>query len=272
MQAAIALLNTLLPIGYAVVAMSYSIEFFRQDPFAKRVNVPLLGGLVGLHAVYLGLRMFLYQHIPLASFYEVLTSIAFALAVVYLIIETTLKDQRTGMFVLTFGFGFQTVASAFMTDTFEFPEVLRSPLFGVHTGAAVLGYTSFAVSAIYGVLYLLLYHDLKASRFGLVYQRLPSLDVLARMSLQAAVMGVVFLTTTISIGILWAAQKFPGFHSDPKFVTTVIVWLVYVGAIASHYGLKWDGRRTIYVSLFGFVFMVLSMFLVQVLPSFHGFA
>ena len=42
--------------------------------------------------------------------------------------------------------------------------------------------------------------DLKSNRFGIIYQRLPSLDLLATMSRRAAVLGLLFLTITICIG------------------------------------------------------------------------
>ena len=109
-------------------------------------------------------------------------------------------------------------------------------------------------------------------RFGLVFQRLPPLDVLAKMSLRAAVLGVVFLAVTIGIGILWASQSFPGFYQDPKFILTVFVWMVYAIGISLHYGLGRGGRRTIYFSLVGFALIVLSVVAARLwLPSFHGF-
>jgi len=272
MRATINLLNTLLPMLYAACALNYSIDFFREDPFARRVARPLLGTVVALHALYIALRTGLYEHIPLASIYEVMTTVAFAVAVVYFYVEYRSRTHKTGMFLISFSFIFQTISSAFISSTGEFPDVLRSPLFGVHTGSAVLGYTAFAVSAIYGVLFLLLYHDLKASRFGLVYQHLPPLEVLAKMSLRAAVLGVVFLAVTIGIGVLWASQRFPGFYDDPKFILTVVVWFVYATGIALHYGFGWGGRRTVYFSLVGFALVLLSAMAARLwLPSFHGF-
>jgi len=271
-HATISLLNTLLPMLYGIAAINYAIDFFREDALARRIARPLLGIVVGLHALYMALRTGLYEHIPLASIFEVMTSVAFAVSAVYFYVELRTKTHKTGMFLVSFSFLFQTVSSAFISNSGTFPDILKSPLFGVHTGAAVLGYTAFAVSAIYGILFLLLYHDLKASRFGLVYQRLPPLDVLAKMSLRAAVLGVVFLTVTIVIGVLWAGQSFPGFYKDPKFLLTVGVWLVYAVGIGLHYWLGWSGRRTIYFSLVGFVLILLSAMAARLwLPSFHGF-
>jgi HemX protein len=128
------------------------------------------------------------------------------------------------------------------------------------------------VSAIHGLLFLLLYHQLKSHRFGLIWRRLPSLELLASMSLRAAVLGLVFLTVTIVIGVLWATQRFPGFYGDSKFIMTLLVWFVYGIGIALHYWLGWSGRQTIFLSLVGFVLMVISMAVRLWLPSFHGFA
>ena len=273
MQATLSLLNTLLPMLYGMAAMVYTVDFFREDPLAMRVARPFLAGTVGLHAIYLALRTALYEHIPLASIYEVMTTVAFSVAVVYLYVEVRTKTHKTGLFLLAFSFVFQTLSSAFISNTGSFPAILRSPLFAVHTLSAVLGYTAFAVSAIYGLLYLLLYHDLKTSRFGLVYRRLPPLDVLAMMSLWAVVAGVVFLTVTIGCGAVWASQRFPGFWQDPKFIMTGVVWLVYSAGIGMHYGFGWTGRRTVWFSLFGFALIVLSVMVSRFwLPSFHGFA
>jgi ABC-type uncharacterized transport system permease subunit len=93
------------------------------------------------------------------------------------------------------------------------------------------------------------------------------------MSLRAAVLGLVFLTATITLGALWAAQRFPGFYQDPKFIMTLVVWAVYAVGIGLHYGLGWTGRRTIYVSLIGFGLIVVSVMASRFwLHSFHGFA
>lgn len=272
MNATLQLLNTLLPMLYAVAALAYALDFFREDPFAGRAARPLLLTVVALHGIYLALRTVAFGHPPLASFFEVMTATAFAVSVVYLYVETRSRTHKTGMFLLSFSFAFQTVSSAFVPTGVAFPSILRSSLFGVHTAAAVLGYAAFAVSAVYGILFLALYHDLKASRFGIVYRRLPPLDLLARMSVRAAVFGVASLAVTIVLGVVWASREFPGFERDPKFILSVVVWLVYAAAVLLHYGSAWRPRRTICAFLLGFSLMLLSAAAVRLwLHSFHGF-
>ena len=151
--------------------------------------------------------------------------------------------------------------------------MLKSPLFAFHTLAAVVGYTAFALSAVYGVLYLVLHHELKRSRFGLVYDRLPPLEVLARMSLRSVIVGLFALTVTIVCGSLWASSEFPGFTRDPKFLLTLSVWAVYGVALGLHWGRGWSGRRTITMSLVAFGLLLFSMLASRLLfASFHAFA
>jgi len=273
MEAASRLVNTLLPLTYALTVAAYAAHFFREDAFARKAAQRLMELTLLLHAAHLALRTALYDHVPLATRAELATTVAFAVALVYLAVERRSGDTRTGLFVVSFSLVAQTLSTAFLETPIEFPEILRSPLFALHTVAAVVGYAAFAVSAVYGVLYLLLHHELKRSRFGLVYDRLPPLEVLARMSLRAVLVGLAALTVTIACGSLWAASEFPGFTRDPKFLGTLLVWAVYGLAVALHWGRGWSGRRTINMSLLGFGLLVLSMLAGALLfRSFHVFA
>jgi ABC-type uncharacterized transport system permease subunit len=210
---------------------------------------------------------------PIANPLESMTMIAFAVAVVHLYIELTHKNQGAGAFVIGLVFVFQLIASAFMRPVADVNPILRSPLFGLHTGAAILGYSGFAVSAAYGILFLLLYRELKASRFGRLYDRLPPLELLTQMSIRAAAVGLACLTVGIVVGIVWSSQLGLDVWRDPKFVFTVLLWLVYAICLGAYYALGWSGRRVVYFSLIGFALMIFSMAVVHVLfRSFHSFA
>ncbi len=273
MQAILDLLRIVLPIAYAITLMNYIGIFLRDDPLARRIATPALIVTVILHAASIVLRGVIQHRHPIANPMESLTMIAFAVAVVHLSIELTHKNQGAGAFVIGLAFVFQLIASAFMRPVEVVNPILSSPLFGLHTGAAILGYSGFAVSAVYGVLFLLLYRELKASRFGRLYDRLPSLDLLTRMSIRAAALGLVCLTVAIAVGIVWSSRLGIDVWRDPKFVFTVLLWLVYAGCLGAHYALGWSGRRVVYVSLIGFTIMIFSMAVVHVLfRSFHSFA
>jgi ABC-type uncharacterized transport system permease subunit len=273
MNAALHLLNVALPILYAFAVAAYAVDFARGDTRAVLVARRLMEITLGLHAVYLAVRTTAFGHVPLSSVMEVLTSVAFAVALVYMIVERRTREHRTGVFLVSVPLLTQLVSSIFIRSSGKFPDVLRSPLFAVHTASAVIGYAAFSVSAAYGVLFLLLYHDLKLCRFGLFFDRLPPLAVLSRMCLRAIIVGLSALAVTILCGSAWAWIKFPGFARDPKFLLTVIVWIVYLAAAWLHYRRHVGDRRAILISLVGFALLVVSTILVRLaFSTFHVFS
>ena len=59
-----------------------------------------------------------------------------------------------------------------------------------------------ALAFTYGILWTLLYRNIKASRFGIVYDRLPALTILFRMQRRAVLFGWIALTVSIAIGFV----------------------------------------------------------------------
>jgi HemX protein len=258
---------------YATAVLAYAVDFIRCDARAARAARRLLELVLVLHASYLALRTARFGHVPLASVPEVLTSVAFAVALVYSLVERSSREQRTGVFLVAVPFFSQLASTFFIRNTGDFPAVLRSPLFAVHTSSAVIGYAAFAVSAVYGVLFLLLYHELKLRRFGLFFDRLPPLETLSNMCLRAVFVGLAALTMTIVCGSLWARIKFPGFYYDPKFLATIVVWIVYMIAAWLHYGRRTGDRQVILLSLVGFALLVGAAFIARLaFATFHAFA
>jgi ABC-type uncharacterized transport system permease subunit len=185
-----------------------------------------------------------------------------------------LTDIRgTGPFIIIISIIFQIISSLFIEDLIEVKEVLRSNLLGSHVLSALIGYAGITISAVYGLLYLILYKEIKLNKFGIVFDRLPNLEVLETLSFYSAAIGFVMLTIAIVIGIIWLPTAFPNFsYADPKLIGTSIVWVLYgIGIIAKFFG-KWRGRKVILFSIIGFVLAILSTMLTNFLAhSFHSF-
>ncbi|HEY2923737.1 MAG TPA: cytochrome c biogenesis protein CcsA, partial [Candidatus Eisenbacteria bacterium] len=144
--------------------------------------------------------------------------------------------------------------------------------FELHTLTAVLGYSAFAVSAIYGILFLVLYRDIKANRFSFFYRRMPPLEALAQMNIRAAEGGLVLLTLAIALGVGWLRRSGAGTLADPKIWLTLLVWCVFAFAILAYHRFGWRGPRAIYMSLIGFTTLLLSRVAVDLFfHSFHSF-
>jgi HemX protein len=266
-------LRCAVPTLYLVTLALYGLRFFGRGERYARMARPALVGVLVFHALFLLTFIVVHRRIPLAAAPEILTVTAFTTALAYFYVETRTRNLSTGLFLLGFSTLLQFAASGRIALDLQVPPLLRDPLFGLHTGMAILGYSAFAVSAIYGFLFLLLYHDLKSTHFGLIYRRLPSLDILGRMNIRAAVLGLASLTVAITAGIAWAERLHPGFVRDPMFVLTLLVWVIYAVCVFAYYRLGWRGKRAIYLSISGFVLMGIALIGVSgFLHSFHHFA
>jgi ABC-type transport system involved in cytochrome c biogenesis permease subunit len=119
----------------------------------------------------------------------------------------------------------------------------------------------------------MLYHDIKSSRFGVIYQRLPNLETLERMSITATVFGFILLTIAIVVGLIWLPRISGGVsYADPKLFGTMGIWLIYAIGLTAKRLKGWQGRKMMVLSMFGFATAMFSMTFINVfLSSFHKF-
>lgn len=273
MELLLNLLSALLTLMYGFATVNYLVYFVRQDPFSVRTVTPLLVATVVLHSVYILLRVFHFGRHPIGNLGELLTLVSLAIAVVYLYVERIQRNKATGAFLVGTALVTKLGASTLLPQSEAPASYLASnTLFGVHTVFAVLGHTAFAVGAIYGLMFLLLYRALKRKRFGLIFERLPALDELSKMGFGASLFGWIFLTLTIVLGVTMSLQLFPDFYRDPKFFSSLLVWGVYGTYVATYYLWGWRGARSVYVGLTGFTIAVVAMIGSNFIwSSFHSF-
>lgn len=266
-------LNILLSLLYGASIIFYGLHFFRSSHWAKKYMSRLLQMTALLHLGFLTLRGFYYHYFPSANIYEMATVVALAITLIYLFIEYRLKIHSTGFFILIVVFLLQIFSSIFITFEKTLPEILRSPFFILHTSTVILSYAALFVSTLYGIMYLLLFHDLKSAQFGVIYSKMPSLEELSEMNVRAAIIGFLFLTLTIFFGIIWRNRVLPEVkHFDPQVIGAYLVWMIYGLMI---YGKKigqWTGKGLAYVSIGGFMVIILSVIVVKMITrSFHQF-
>jgi ABC-type uncharacterized transport system permease subunit len=252
--------------------VNYSVYFFREDPFARRTASPFLAFTAALHVVYIVTLAVTFRHHPMASVFEVLSVVALALTLVYLVVEAVQRNRSTGVFILPLVVLAQLVSSIGIRPSAVMNPLFHDPLFAIHTGTVTLAYSAFLLAGSYGLMFHLMYRALRRKQFGRIFERFPSLDVLARMTMGATLVGFLCLTAAIVVGIVWAQRVVPDFYKDAKFLLTLLVWVVYGIALAGHHLARWDGRRVVSVALVGFALMLLSFAAVNLfLPSFHQF-
>jgi ABC-type transport system involved in cytochrome c biogenesis permease subunit len=146
--------------------------------------------------------------------------------------------------------------------------VLQGPLFGIHVSSLLFAYASFALACMIGITYVLLFKEIKAKHLGFFYTRLPSLQVLDHMNQVAIVIGWIFLTIGIIVGVIWAEQARAGYGvdprvqamslQDPKIFVALVCWAVYSFELFAARRIGWGGRKAAYLSALGFAIVLLN--------------
>ena len=267
------ILLVLLPFLYAGLVTAYAVSFFGNVTSLERIKTPACVAIIAIHLTYLGVRTVAFDHPPITSVFEIMTMLALCIAIAYMYIEMKTGVSNTGFFILLLALVFQSTSSFFIKDLIKIPEFLHSLVLGFHVAAALLGYTAISMSAVYGFLYLMLYSEIKSSRFGLIYTRLPSLEMLEMMSHKAEVFGFFMLSIAITIGLFWLPRVFQDFsYLDPKLVGTLVIWFLYAVGLGAKRRLGLQGRKMMILSLVAFGFVFLSMTVINLYMSgFHSF-
>ena len=266
-------INIILPICFIATLAAYFFDFLKEEKKLIHIKRVFLFITLFLHIIYIVLRTVAFDHPPITNVFEIFTVLAITISFSYFLVELVSDIRGTGPFIIILPLIFQLISSFFIQDLTEVKEVLRSNLLGIHVISALLGYSGFTISAVYGFLYLILYQDIKLNKFGLIFNRLPSLEVLERLSLYSAIIGFCTLSIAIIIGIIWLPKAFPTFsYLDPKLIGSALVWLLYAIGITSKVLGNWRGKRIVILSISGFVIAIFSTILSNFLAqSFHSF-
>ncbi len=273
MVPALHILNIILPFLYFAAFSIYFYDFMKgEKKFINTKRIFLFLTLI-VHVIYLIQRTIAFDHTPITNVFEIFTVLALAICFSYFLLELITDIRGTGPFIIIISIIFQLISSLFIEDLVTVKEVLRDNLLGAHVISALVGYSGFTISAVYGFLYLVLYKDIKRNRFGLIFNRMPNLEVLEKLSFYSAVIGFVALTISIVFGTIWLPKAFPDFsYFDPKLISTSIVWILYsIGILSKVFG-KWRGRKLVRLSISGFLVAILSIITSNfIAQSFHSF-
>ncbi len=266
-------LETILPIAYALVTLAYGLAFFRDNTYAAGWRTRLLIITLIAHFLYIGSHTAEYSRCMVTTPFEIMSLIAFTITATYAYIEYRTRSRETGVFMLFVAFLFVVVSSV-MTRMPSVPNpVLEDNTVGIHVSTAIFGYGALAISAVYGVLFLILYRNIRRNTFGPFFKHLPSLESLEKLSVVAAAIGLTFLTVAMLVAMIWLPDAMPNFsYADPKLVITALVWLLYAAVLLSYYVFRIDSRRVMQLSVSGFLLALFSMTVINLFFStFHRF-
>lgn len=149
------------------------------------------------------------------------------------------------------------------TQTYGIKDgMMQSPWAAIHIVFAFLAFSIFCLCFMMGLLFLFQEYRLKHKKMG--SEKLPSLEVLEQLHYKALTVGFVLLTFGIVSGSAWAKTvKGVYFFDDPRQLWTLLAWLLYAFFFQVRFSAGWRGRRSILLSLLGFVVILFTFLEVQ---------
>lgn len=163
---------------------------------------------------------------PVASVAGLVSAVALTVGTVYLFLERRAGTASVGVFPTVVGTVLM-IASVAIGDPLTpiAPELVHWST-ALHVGSALMGYAAVLTAALYGGLFLLQRRALLERRFGLIWERLPSIELLDGFSRGSLVAGFLLLTVTIGMGhAARSAAELGGTYWDAKIVFTNVLWL-----------------------------------------------
>jgi len=247
-------------------AEGFSIVSLRKnsDSLARWTTVFLVSGLV-VHFVALQIRARRIHSVPYRDLSDSMSFFAWMIALAYVILFFRHRERSTGPFLIPLVLLFLAISLLTRPATLPARKELSGSLFAFHVTTAILGYAALSLSFVLALLYLIQNRQLRQRRTGLLFSRLPALDVLDRMEHTAVAVGFSALAVSATLGMMWAKKNW-GTVWDAKLGATLLVLVVYAVALFSApLGLK--GKRTAFVSIVGFSLVLFSYTIVNLFVS-----
>lgn len=267
------ILSYALPLLYLGVIYFYYLIFTGKDKRLVSKTTFMLIGLLIIHAVEIISRLMAIHAIPLSTIHDTFSYLAFSILFVYMILELSLKNKGSGLFILSFAFIFEFFSSFNVSWTVEDNPLLKDPSFAIHASISIMGYTALALSALYALMYILQNRNIKKRNLGKLFIQLPAINYLEKMSIRSVFIGIILLGIGILQGHLEASSVMGSFwQNDIKVIVIDSIWIIYMIGYTVSRLMKWRGIYMAYFSILGFLVLILGgSMVIYFSESFHAF-
>lgn len=215
-------------------------------------------------------------HVPLANLYESMVFFAWAIIMIYLIIEWRTKSKIIGVFVVPIAFlamAYASISPDINNRIAPLIPALQSNWLTTHVVTCFMGYAALTLAFSCGLIYLLksMEKDDAEKPSGFL-GKLPALKTLDTLIYQSTALGFIFLTIGIMTGSIWAHYAWGSYWSwDPKETWSLITWLIYAIMLHSRYVRGWRGKRMAILAIIGFACVLFTYLGVNYLPGLHSY-
>jgi len=255
------ILRYLTIVLYLASTAGYLLYLFIQKDGYHRAGFYLLIAGVVLHSSDILYATVSSGQLPATTLYESLSIAAWAIALVFLVIQARYKIRILGIFAAPLAAAV-TILSARMPEApAQAQTMFTSIWFIIHIVSVFIGEAALALACGVGMLYLLQEHAIKTKKRGFFYSRLPSLELLDTTGYACIVVGFTMLTIGLITGFVYAKAIWGRFWSwDPKEVWSGITWILYAVLLHERLAVGWRGRRAAIMAIVGFCVVLFTFF------------
>lgn len=246
---------------YAASAVVYLAVMIGDRP---RWEILGFGGLVGgllLHATSLVVTAATAGVGPLLNIAGGVSILALIIGLGFITLRGVYRLRSLGSFAVPL-MVLLTAVAALADPVLGAPAEWRGHILLVHIIAALAGTAAFALAAVTSVLYLFQERSLKQKKFGPLFNRLPSIDVLDKANVRLISIGFAVYTVAIALGGFFAWEE--AATLKVQYLFAMVSWVIYAGIIHARVTVGWRGKRAAMLTVLGVVGLgaVLSTYLV----------
>jgi cytochrome c-type biogenesis protein CcsB len=247
------LFSVITTLLYTVGTVGYLIYVIRTEKAIHRIAYGfLLAGFLS-HTIGLAILMGQIHQMPVTTLPQTFSLFAWAIVGSYLAFQLKFNIRILGTFVSPLAVVFMLLSSAIPGRVIPNSQLFKSFWLTLHVATMFIGMAIFALAFCAGIMYLLQERQIKSKNFGLLYRRLPSLEVLDSLNYVCLTFGFPLITIGLISGFVYAGAVWQSYwHWDPKEILSVVTWLIYAVLLHERLAVGWRGRRAAIMAIVGF--------------------
>jgi ABC-type uncharacterized transport system permease subunit len=225
-------IETVLGLGgtafYGVAAALAVTSLVRTAERKETPALAVLGGGALLLSAMLVIRVFNAGCIPSFTRFDALAAYVVVLSGVYLLLTVYRSTRGIAGILMPYAAVMLLCGVSALRMKAGEPPPFQGPWLILHVLSAYAAYGVFTLASLNAAVYLIQDYNLKHKRFGVVWERLPSLETLDLT--MSRLVGVAFLLLTVSIvlgfGMVHTSGGGDEWYTDPKVAATVATWIL----------------------------------------------
>ena len=261
-------------VFYGLGTMSHLAYVVSSRRLFYRIGQGALSAGFVFHTMTLIIRYHEGGYLPLTNLYESVSFFAWAILLVYLVIDYRYGIAVLGAFVSPIVLTLVVIGVALPKRIIPLHPALMSYWLPIHAICAFLGDAVFALTCCVGIMYLIQEHQIKSKKTTGLMRRLPSLEVLDEVNYRSLTVGFPLMTVGIVTGSVWASYAWGSYWSwDPKETWSLVTWILYAVLLHQRLAMGWRGKKAALMAIIGFVSVLFTFLGVNlVLEGLHSYA